>query len=161
MSDDKFEDLIEKYRIETAEKIESEAKERLSEVIDIEEETELKSKSLVRLSENINQESNMLEFTKALYARLGVVRSSLVGHGGGMIVLDVEMTTDQSELDLTLTLDGACIACGAAPATLVGIRKDLEDDKEINGIKFSKDLLESFGDLGKEFLLTQTNLVFV
>ncbi len=161
MSGDEFEDLIEKYRTETASIIENESMERLSEVLDFEEEKLLKSLSLIELSNDYGGDENNLKFVKALYSRLGVVRSSLVGHGGGIIVLEIDYSEGKKMLILTLSLDGACIACGAAPGTLIGIRKDLENDDEISSIKFSKELLESFGELGKEFLLTQTNLEFV
>ena len=159
MSEDEFEDLVEKYRNETVSSIESEAMYRISENLDPEEEERLKSLSLIELSINFKNENS--EFVRALYVRLGAVRSALVGHGGGIIILDVENPKGIDELTLTLTLDGACIACGAAPGTLIGIRKDLENDKEISKIKFSSELLDSFGELGKEFLLSQTSLEFV
>ena len=159
MSEDEFVDLIEKYRTETVSSIESEAMDRISKSLDPKEEERLKSLSLIELSINFQGENS--EFVEALYARLGAVRSALVGHGGGIIILDAENPKDIDGLTLTLTLDGACIACGAAPGTLIGIRKDLESDKEISKIKFSSELLDSFGELGKEFLLSQTNLEFV
>ncbi len=159
MSEDEFEDLVEKYRSETIDSIESEAVDRISENLDHDEEERLKSLSLIELSADFNNENS--EFVRALYARLGAVRSALVGHGGGIITLDVENPKDIDGLALTLTLDGACIACGAAPGTLIGIQKDLESDKEISKIKYSSELLDSFGELGKEFLLSQTNLEFV
>jgi len=159
MSEDEFEDLVEKYRTETVNSIESEAMDRISESLDPEEEERLKSLSLIELSADFKNEKS--EFVRALYARLGAVRSALVGHGGGIITLDVENPKGIDGLALTLTLDGACIACGAAPGTLIGIRKDLENDSEISKIKFSAELLDSFGELGKEFLLSQTNLEFV
>jgi len=161
MSGEEFEDLVEKYRTEAASTIENEAMERLSEVLDVEEEKMLKSLSLITLSKEYENDEIKLKFVKALYSRLGIVRSSLVGHGGGIIVLQIEHSEEKKRLILTLSLDGACIACGAAPGTLIGIRKDLENDHEIEKIIFSKELLESFGELGKEFLLTQTNLEFV
>ena len=161
MSGEEFEDLIEKYRTETASAIENEAMERLSEVLDADEEKFLKSLSLIKLSNEYGKDEIKLRFVKALFSRLGVVRSSLVGLGGGIIVSKIDYSPEKDKLILTLSLDGACIACGAAPGTLIGIRKDLEVDPEIENVKFSKELLESFGELGKEFLLTQTNLEFV
>ena len=61
---------------------------------------------------------------------------------------------------MILTLNGACIACGAAPGTLTGIKFDLENDKEINSVFFDQELLESFDELSREFLLSQTTKLF-
>ena len=63
-------------------------------------------------------------------------------------------------LNFILTLDGSCIACGAAPSTLIGIKYDLENDSEINSIYFDQELLDSFDELSKEFLISQTNILF-
>ena len=161
MSEDNFEDLVEKYRVETADSIEVEATDRISEKLDPVEEKRLKSLSLVELSTSYQNEKESSEFVKALYARLGAVRSALVGHGGGIIIVDSTNQMNGGGLTLTLSLDGACIACGAAPGTLIGIRKDLEMDQEIAKVKFSSELLDSFGELGKDFLLSQTSLEFV
>ena len=64
-------------------------------------------------------------------------------------------------LDLVLDLTGACLSCGAAPGTLQGVRTDLENDSEITRIRFSKTLLDTFDDLGREFVLAHGNVEFV
>ena len=60
-----------------------------------------------------------------------------------------------------LDLTGACLSCGAAPGTLQGVRTDLENDSEITRIRFSKSLLDTFDELGREFVLAHGNVEFV
>jgi Fe-S cluster biogenesis protein NfuA len=64
-------------------------------------------------------------------------------------------------IDLVLDLTGACISCGAAPATLNGIKQDLESDDEVHRVRFSANLLETFDELGKEFILAHGSVTFV
>ena len=60
-----------------------------------------------------------------------------------------------------MDLTGACLSCGAAPGTLEGIKSDLEKDDEINSIKYSSKLLDTFDELGREFILAHGNVEFV
>ena len=103
------------------------------------------------------------EIVPALLSRLGVVRAALDGHGGGIKIasFDKNDVLDEAKLDFVLDLTGACLSCGAAPGTLQGIKQDLEGDFEINTIKFSKNLLDTFDELGREFILEHGNVDFV
>ena len=67
----------------------------------------------------------------------------------------------EKTLDIVLDLTGACLSCGAAPGTLEGVKNDLESDNEISSVKFSSDLLDTFDELGREFILAHGNVDFV
>ncbi|MGB2267699.1 MAG: hypothetical protein ACPH5T_03175, partial [Candidatus Poseidoniaceae archaeon] len=56
---------------------------------------------------------------------------------------------------------GACLSCGAAPGTLEGVRNDLQADTEIELVQFSTNLLDTFDELGREFILAHGNVEFV
>ena len=60
-----------------------------------------------------------------------------------------------------MDLTGACLSCGAAPGTLDGIKADLEADSEISNVRFSSKLLDTFDELGREFILEYGNVEFV
>ncbi|MEC7111081.1 MAG: hypothetical protein VXX03_02980, partial [Candidatus Thermoplasmatota archaeon] len=60
-----------------------------------------------------------------------------------------------------LDLTGACVSCGAAPGTLQGIKADLEADPEVHRLRFDRELLDSFDDLGRDFILAHGNVEFV
>ena len=64
-------------------------------------------------------------------------------------------------IDLVLDLTGACISCGAAPATLDGIKNDLESDAEVHRVRFSANLLETFDEIGREFILAHGSVTFI
>ena len=49
----------------------------------------------------------------------------------------------------------------AAPGTLKAIRFDLEADPEIHNVRFSSALLDTFDDLGREFILAHGEVEFV
>jgi len=66
-----------------------------------------------------------------------------------------------STLDLVLDLTGACLSCGAAPGTLEGVKTDLENDAEVDRVRFSSALLETFDELGREFILAHGAVEFV
>ena len=68
---------------------------------------------------------------------------------------------DATGFNFVLDLTGACLSCGAAPGTLQGVRGDLEGDSEINGVRFSSTLLDTFDELGREFILAHGNVEFV
>jgi Fe-S cluster biogenesis protein NfuA len=98
-------------------------------------------------------------YVPALLSRLGAVRAALDGHGGGIAVSQtVEV---EQGLDLVLDLTGACLSCGAAPGTLEGVKSDLEADGEIMRIRFSSALLDTFDELGREFILAHGKVEFV
>ena len=143
------EDLVERYRREAAEALELEAMRRIAENSDPEEDARLRNISLSAVEDMI----------PSLLARLGQVRAALDGHGGGVSVTSNIETNDG--LDLILDLTGACLACGAAPATLQSIKEDLENDTEIFRIRFSANLLETFDELGREFVLAHGQVEFV
>ena len=67
----------------------------------------------------------------------------------------------KSTLEMVLDLTGACLSCGAAPGTLDGIKADLEADSEVEKIRFSRKLLDTFDELGREFILAHGNVEFV
>lgn len=142
-------DILARYRLEAAAAMADESERRIAETSDVEEDERLRNMSLHDLD----------DIVPALLARLGQVRAALDGHGGGIAV--VESKTSDEGLDLVLDLTGACLSCGAAPGTLQGVRSDLESDDEIARVRFSSSLLDTFDDLGREFVLAHGNVEFV
>jgi hypothetical protein len=53
------------------------------------------------------------------------------------------------------------LSCGAAPGTLEGVKTDLEKDTEVHSITFSSALLDTFDELGREFILAHGAVEFV
>ena len=153
MADD---DLIAKYAAQASKSIAEEAEKRIAESTNPEEEARLKRESVLNLVEGD-------DFVPALLARLGPVRAALDGHGGGIAVQSYheEFIDGMTQLDLVLDLTGACLSCGAAPGTLDGIKADLEGDDEVLRIRYSKNLLDTFDELGREFILAHGNVEFV
>ena len=153
MADD---DLIAKYAAQASKSIAQEAEKRIAESTNPKEEARLKGELLVNLVESE-------DFVPALLARLGPVRAALDGHGGGISVQSCQevSTNGIAQLDLILDLTGACLSCGAAPGTLDGIKADLEGDNEVVRIRYSKNLLDTFDELGREFILAHGNVEFV
>ncbi|MDG1525882.1 MAG: NifU family protein [Candidatus Thalassarchaeaceae archaeon] len=145
-------DLADIYRHEAIKSLESEAAKRIAEVADPARDARLRATPLKDL---IGSE----ELVPAIVARLGIVRAALEGHGGGIKVEQV--IADENGVDLILNLDGACIACGAAPGTLQGIQNDLLATGEVSRVRFSESLLDTFDDLGREFVLKHGNVTFV
>ena len=145
-------DLVAKYAAEAKAAMEAEAARRVAESTDPEEEERLRNASLHDLTETEH-------FVPALLARLGAVRAALDGHGGGIAVSQIEH--HEGSLDLVLDLTGACLSCGAAPGTLEGVKRDLEADTEVHRIRFSSALLDTFDDLGREFILAHGKVEFV
>ena len=142
-------DILEQYRLEAAAAMEVEAKRRIAENTDVEFEENLRNTSL----------DDVEEIVPALLARLGQVRAALDGHGGGIAVSSVDVV--DARLDLVLDLTGACLSCGAAPGTLEGVKSDLESDDEVERVRFSSALLDTFDDLGREFILAHGKVDFV
>ena len=145
-------DLVAKYAAEAKAAMEAEAARRVAETTDPEEEERLRNTSLFDVL-------NTDHFIPALLARLGTVRAALDGHGGGIAASQVDHANEA--FDLVLDLTGACLSCGAAPGTLEGVKTDLEADKEIQRVRFSSVLLDTFDDLGREFILAHGAVEFV
>ena len=142
-------DILERYRREAAEAMEVEAKKRIEESTDPEMERIYRNTSL----------KNVDDLVPYLLARLGPVRAALDGHGGGIAVSSKEDT--DNGMNLVLDLTGACLSCGAAPGTLEGVKNDLELDEEIQKVSFCSSLLDTFDDLGREFILSFGKVDFV
>jgi len=140
------------YRAEATQSLEEEAAKRIAESADTELDNRLRS---IPLKELIDSD----ELVPAIIARLGAVRAALEGHGGAIKVEHI--SEEELGLDLILNLDGACIACGAAPGTLQGIQADLLATGEVWRIRFSESLLDTFDELGREFVLKFGNVTFV
>ena len=153
MTDD---DLVAKYAAEAKQSLDQEAQKRIEESVDPIYEAKLRACSIFDMIESD-------DLVPALLARLGSVRAALDGHGGGIEVESHVVLTVQNEstLDFVLDLTGACLSCGAAPGTLDGIKADLEADDEISNIRFSSALLDTFDELGREFILAHGNVEFV
>lgn len=146
-------DLVEMYAVQARESLKQEASKRVQESIqDPEEELRLKNSVLGDLLD-----SEYL--VPALLTRLGEVRAALSGHGGGVECVTAVKT--DNGLDFVLDLTGACLSCGAAPGTLEGIKGDLEQDPEIWRIRFDSKLLDTFDELGREFILAHGKVEFV
>ena len=152
-------DLADAYRLEVADSVSKEADTRLDEMLDPAEEERMVGMSLVTLVRDGDT-----DLVPALISRLGVVRAALSGHGGGVLVDAAEvvpLSSGAEAVELQLNLDGACIACGAAPGTLQGIQGDLLMDEEVAAVTFSSSLLDTFDELGREFVLAHGGVTFV
>ena len=145
-------DLTNLYRNEAAESLESEATKRISEAANPVRDARLRATALKDLLDSE-------ELVPAIIARLGIVRAALEGHGGSVKV--EQAIAAENGVDLILNLDGACIACGAAPGTLQGIQNDLLATGEVCRVRFSESLLETFDELGREFVLKHSDVKFV
>jgi len=145
-------DLVRAYALEAQKAMEEEANRRIAEQTDADEEERLRN---MRVKDVVGTE----HIVPVLLSRLGPVRAALDGHGGGIAV----SMWNQEELgyEFVLDLTGACLSCGAAPGTLEGVRDDLENDSEISTIRFSSSLLDTFDELGREFILAHGNVEFV
>lgn len=152
MTDD---DLVAKYAAEALASMKQEAQKRIDEVVDVELEDRLRQTSLFTLLDGD-------EIIPALLARLNEVRAALDGHGGGIELTSYLVRGEHKKtLEIVLDLTGACLSCGAAPGTLEGVKNDLESDTEISSVKFSSKLLDTFDELGREFILAHGKVEFV
>ena len=149
-------DLVSRYRLEAQASVSDEAERRTAETMPMKERIRLRSLSLVKLTADGIDDPDLVA---AIFERLGPVRAALDGHGGGIVVASAD--NGPHGLEMVLDLTGACLACGSAPGTLAGIRSDLEEDAEIASIKFSTALLDTFDDLGREFVLAHGGVEFV
>ena len=145
-------DLVRAYALEAQKAMEEEANRRIAEQTDAEEEERLRN---TRIEDVVETE----QLVPVLLSRLGMVRAALDGHGGGIAVSEWERK--ESGFRLVLDLTGACLSCGAAPGTLEGVRNDLQADTEIELVQFSTNLLDTFDELGREFILAHGNVEFV
>ena len=145
-------ELANLYRAEAAQSQEEEAAKRIAESADPALDERLRATPLKELIDSD-------ELVAAIIARLGMVRAALEGHGGAIKVEHI--SEEELGVDLILNLDGACIACGAAPGTLQGIQADLLATGEVWRIRFSESLLDTFDELGREFVLKFGNVTFV
>ena len=145
-------ELVRAYALEAQKAMAEEASRRIAEQTDAEEEDRLRN---TRLEDVVGTE----HIVPVLLSRLGPVRAALDGHGGGIAVSSWERV--DSGFNFVLDLTGACLSCGAAPGTLQGVRDDLEKDSEIAKIQFSSSLLDTFDELGREFILAHGNVEFV
>lgn len=145
-------ELVRAYALEAQKAMEEEAKRRIEEQTDAEEEERLRN---TRIDEAVGTE----HLVPVLLSRLGTVRAALDGHGGGIAVS--QWNKQDEGFNFILDLTGACLSCGAAPGTLEGVRNDLEADSEISSIQFSSSLLDTFDELGREFILAHGNVEFV
>lgn len=145
-------ELVRAYALEAQKAMAEEASRRIAEQTDAEEENRLRN---TRLEDVVGTE----HIVPVLLSRLGPVRAALDGHGGGIAVSSWERV--DSGFNFVLDLTGACLSCGAAPGTLQGVRDDLEKDSEITKIQFSSSLLDTFDELGREFILAHGNVEFV
>lgn len=145
-------DLVRAYALEAQKAMEEEANRRIAEQTDAEEEERLRN---TRIEDVVETE----HLVPVLLSRLGMVRAALDGHGGGIAVSKWERK--ESGFRFVLDLTGACLSCGAAPGTLEGVRNDLQADTEIEIVQFSTNLLDTFDELGREFILAHGNVEFV
>ena len=130
-------ELANLYRAEAAQSQEEEAAKRIAESADPALDERLRATPLKELIDSD-------ELVAAIIARLGMVRAALEGHGGAIKVEHI--SEEELGVDLILNLDGACIACGAAPGTLQGIQADLLATGEVWRIRFSESLLDTFDE---------------
>jgi len=140
------------YRTEATQSQEEEAAKRIAESANPALDERLRATPLKNLIDSD-------ELVAAIIARLGMVRAALEGHGGAIKVEHI--SEEELGVDLILNLDGACIACGAAPGTLQGIQADLLATGEVWRIRYSESLLDTFDELGREFVLKFGNVTFV
>ena len=155
-------DITDMYRDQIRLQMHEEASRRLQEVIDPREDARVLALSLVQLVKESDFEvgGDMIhpDLVPALMARLGDVRSALTSHEGAITVREAE--ADESTVRLVVGLDGACVACGAAPGTLSGIQNDLLADSAIQSVQFDEGILDSFDGIVREFLVEKSGVIF-
>ena len=152
-------EIADSYAAEVLASMSAEAESRLAEVLDPVEEARLSSLSLVDLVLS----GGGSDLVAAIMSRLGIVRAALIGHGGSIVedISEIITLNGIKSLELQLNLDGACVACGAAPGTLEGIQNDLLADEEVTAVRFSSSMLDNFDDLTSEFLQSTGKVTFV
>jgi Fe-S cluster biogenesis protein NfuA len=155
-------ELAEQYRNQIRLQMNEEATRRLQEVVDPREDARLLSLPIIELVQHSDfndlEEGLHPDLVPALMARLGTVRASLTGHGGALTVREGEV--DDDSVNLVIGLDGACVACGAAPNTLSNIQNDLLADRKIQKIRFDIGILENYDGIVREFLIEKSGVIF-
>ena len=155
-------DITDMYRDQIRLQMHEEASRRLQEVVDPREDARVLALSLVQLviESDFEVGGDMIhpDLVPALMARLGDVRSALTSHEGAITVREAEV--HETKVHLVVGLDGACVACGAAPGTLSGIQNDLLADSTIQSIQFDKAILDSFDGIVREFLIEKSGVTF-
>ncbi|MBI31832.1 MAG: hypothetical protein CMB72_04490 [Euryarchaeota archaeon] len=155
-------ELAEQYRNQIRLQMNEEASRRLQEVIDPREDARVLSLSIIELvrdSDFSNSEEGIHpDLILSLMARLGEVRAALMGHGGALTVREGEV--EGEFVHLVIGLDGACVACGAAPNTLSSIQNDLLADENIQSIRFDIGILDSYDGIVRDFLLEKSGVKF-
>ncbi|MDG1534092.1 MAG: NifU family protein [Candidatus Thalassarchaeaceae archaeon] len=152
-------ELTSAYRLQIESAISNEAQKRIAETHNPEELQRLRELSIISLYRS--QHSDLIP---ALMARLGSVRAALDGHGGSLVISsasDEKLNSGLQVMALVISLDGACISCGAAPGTLKGIQDDLLMDDEIVSIQFDSSMLEWFDEIQREFITKYGGVSFV
>ena len=152
-------ELASAYRLQIESAISNEAQKRIAETHNPEELQRLRELSIISLYRS--QHSDLIP---ALMARLGSVRAALDGHGGSLVISsasDEKLNSGLQVMALVISLDGACISCGAAPGTLKGIQDDLLMDDEIVSIQFDSSMLEWFDEIQREFITKYGGVSFV
>ena len=156
-------ELADEYRKQIRLQMHEEANRRLQEVIDPREDARVLALSIVELvrdSDFTDQEEGIHpDLIPSLMARLGDVRASLMGHGGALTVREGEIQNNEN-VRLVVGLDGACVACGAAPNTLNQIQKDLLFDGTIKTVLFDIRILDHYDGIVKEFLVEKSGVEF-
>ncbi|MBH33682.1 MAG: hypothetical protein CMB75_04725 [Euryarchaeota archaeon] len=152
-------DLEDLYRVQIAPLVDQEAKKRVEMYSNPEENQRLLALDIVEVLRSSSKDT-----IPALMARLGPVRAALEGHGGALVVHDFtleEHEKGETTLSLIIDLDGACVACGAAPGTLKGIQDDLLADPSISRVRFHSGMLEWFSEIQREFVLKHGEVTFL
>lgn len=150
-------DLVSRYRNEAKASVAAEAERRISDSMPMKERIRLRSLSLAKLTEG--DAVDHPDLVPAIFERLGPVRAALDGHGGGIAVKQAK--SSEAGIEFILDLTGACLSCGAAPGTLAGVKADLESEAEVSVVRFSNALLDTFDELGREFILAHGGVEFV
>lgn len=155
-------ELAEQYRNQIRLQMNEEASRRLQEVIDPREDARVLSLSIIELVRDSDfsnfEEGIHPDLIPSLMARLGEVRAALMGHGGALTVREGEV--EGEIVRLVIGLDGACVACGAAPNTLSSIQNDLLADENIQSIRFDIGILDSYDGIVRDFLLEKSGVTF-
>ena len=144
-------DLVARYAAEAKAAMEAEAARRVSETTDPAEEERLRNLSLFEVQESEH-------FVPALLARLGAVRAALDGHGGGIAVSQTGLEGNQ--LDLVLDLTGRVSHAVQHLEPLKASKPTLRRTRKLLA-SFSSALLDTFDDLGREFILAHGAVEFV
>ena len=143
------------YAAEAKAAMSAEAAKRIAESVDPEEEERLKATSLLTV---LHSE----QMVPALLSRLGDVRAALDGHGGGIAVTSVAWADDGTE-DIGPRLGPhRCLPfMRRCPRHTRGRQKRPRRRSRGHEGSIDKALLDTFDDLGREFILVHGKVEFV